>query len=256
MESNSGPSMMRTAVVNVTVAGRQLTMELGVPMRPMRVVELLPLLRQVADALTSVAVEGMVKSGRTISCKAGCGACCRQPVPVALAEARDLVEMVEGMEEPRRSEIRRRFAEAKRRMEEGGLLEKLRNPDGVPAEEKQALAIAYLKLGIDCPFLENEACTIYERRPITCREYMVVSPAENCGKMGAATVERVRLPAGSMSPRVSRLDQPATDEDAKWVALVLAPEYVAANPQEPAMRAGTELVGEFFAQIQRGNGGK
>ena len=34
----------------------------------------------------------------------------------------------------------------------------------------------YFQLGIPCPFLEEESCSIYHDRPITCREYLVTSP--------------------------------------------------------------------------------
>lgn len=235
-------------MVDVTVGGRRLTMEIGVPVRPVRARELLPLFRQVADTLAAVAAEEMGKAGRAISCRAGCAACCRQPVPVALAEARELVAMVEKMPEPKRSEIRGRFADARRRMEEDGLLETFLHPDAIATADKQALAIRYVRLGIACPFLENEQCSIYAERPITCREYLVVSPAENCGQMGAMPVERVKLPAGSMSPAVSRLEQPKDDPAAKWVMLALAPDYVTANPREPEARPGPELIERFFRQ--------
>ncbi len=38
----------------------------------------------------------------------------------------------------------------------------------------------YFHLGIACPFLEDESCSIHADRPISCREYLVTSPAVNC----------------------------------------------------------------------------
>ena len=43
--------------------------------------------------------------GEAISCKAGCGACCRQLVPVSETEAHHLRDVVEAMPEPRRAAV-------------------------------------------------------------------------------------------------------------------------------------------------------
>jgi NADH:ubiquinone oxidoreductase subunit D len=60
-----------------------------------------------------LAEENARASGATVSCKKGCGACCRQLVPVSEIEARQLKELVEQMPEPRRSEIWARFERAR-----------------------------------------------------------------------------------------------------------------------------------------------
>jgi len=131
--------------------------------------------------LSSVAAEmGERAAGRkgvTISCRAGCGACCRQLVPVSPPEAVLIHEIVESMDELRKHTIKERFARAIEQLEGAGLLNKLEDPDNpllYKAEE------AYFALKIPCPFLEDESCSIYESRPSRCREYLVFTPPERC----------------------------------------------------------------------------
>ena len=140
------------------------------------------------DLVMGRPVKTAEKSGKSISCKAGCGACCRQLVPITPTEAYNLRDLIESLPEPRRSDIRARFAEARRKLDEAGLLEKLLHPETV-GDELRAVGMEYFRLGIACPFLEAESCSIYPDRPIACREYLVTSPAE-----GAAP-RRKRSPA-------------------------------------------------------------
>ncbi|MCX6613408.1 MAG: hypothetical protein NTW74_21490, partial [Acidobacteria bacterium] len=48
---------------------------------------LLPVFRSITDDLVTIAIGQASAENKTISCKAGCGACCRMAVPVAEPEA-------------------------------------------------------------------------------------------------------------------------------------------------------------------------
>src|SRR5262249_43913345 len=141
-----------------------------------------------------------------ISCRKGCGACCRQAVPITTVEARRLRELVDELPEPRRSEVQARFAEARRRLTEAGLLEKLLYPEQWTEGEARTLGVAYFQQAIACPFLESESCSIYHDRPMACREYLVTSPAENCSRPTAEGVRCLPLPF-SVWKAVARLDE-------------------------------------------------
>ena len=84
------------------------------------------------------------------------------------------------MPEPRRTEVRARFADAVAKIEAAGLLPEARAFDSLPDEQYLALHPRYFALQIACPFLEDESCSIYSQRPLVCREYLVTSPAEYC----------------------------------------------------------------------------
>ena len=59
--------------------------------------------------VVGVAVEDAVAEGETISCKKGCGACCRQLVPISQVEARRIRDLVEAM--PEALALAHRFSE-------------------------------------------------------------------------------------------------------------------------------------------------
>lgn len=144
-----------------------------------RLDEILPVLREVDDRLIELAAN---KDGRPISCAKGCSACCRvQPVPVTPAEAYALLLLVEGLPEPRRSTVISRFADCAARLEQAGLAEiYLEGRQAASDQEARSYAERYLELRLACPFLEEDACSIYADRPFVCREYQVTSPPEFC----------------------------------------------------------------------------
>jgi Fe-S-cluster containining protein len=144
--------------------------------------------------------------GGSISCKAGCGACCRMLVPISELEAQRLREVVHAMPEPRRSHVLARFAEAVRQLDAAGLLPQLRRVEQWTDNEFQAMTRAYFERQIACPFLEAESCSIYEERPITCREYLVTSPAEKCARPAGSPCRcSMRWHAGRLHrPRTAR----------------------------------------------------
>src|SRR5262249_8293966 len=176
------------------------------------------------------AVRVVEEQGPQISCKKGCGACCRQLVPLAPAEARHIRDLVNELPEPRRTEIRTRFAEARRQLEAAGLLEQLLHTDQWADGERRSVGLKYFQQRIPCPFLEEESCSIYADRPIVCREYLVTSPPENCTRPAAGAIQGVELPF-KMWTALARFDTvPPSARCVRWVPLILAPEWGEAHP--------------------------
>lgn len=191
-----------TATIHLQVLGhdRELSFPVGIGQRP--VTDLLQSARELATRISQIAVEHVEAEGKQVSCKVGCAACCRHLVPISGVEAVSLAAVVASLPKPRQDEVRRRFAAAVARMEAEGLL----NPKA--RKDRQALISAaapgespwenvskrYFALQIDCPFLEAESCTIYEERPLVCREYQVTTPSAWCAEL-SSEVESVPRPA-------------------------------------------------------------
>lgn len=238
-----------TANVKLAVGDQVLEARLTVPASPTRWRQMLPLVQSLTDAVVDLAVNDVKKKGEEVSCKKGCGACCRQLVPITEVEARRIRELVDELPEPRRSEIRDRFAAARRQLEVGGLLEQLLHPERWRDGEGRAIGLDYFARGIACPFLEEESCSIHPDRPLACREYLVTSPAENCARPTAETVRMVKLPV-KVSNALARIEQArSSDGSMPWVPLVLAPEWAEAHPDEPPPRPGPELVRDLFQRL-------
>jgi Fe-S-cluster containining protein len=209
--------------------------------------ELLPAAYALTEAIVS---RGVQRGGAVVSCRKGCGACCRQVVPVSQTEARHLRRVVEQMPEPRRSAVISRFAEARARLEASGLLERLRWPVSLGDPERQTLAVDYFHQQIACPFLEDESCSIYADRPLVCREYLVTTPAENCGVPTVEPVIRVQI-AGRPSVAMGQLEETTAERGVWWMPLTLALDWAVAHPQNPPRRPARDLLRTFVEWLQR-----
>jgi Fe-S-cluster containining protein len=178
-----------TATIQVSAGGEPLTLELTVPSGPCAPEDMLPILHGLSSLFADRAAAATARAGKPVSCRLGCAHCCRQLVPVTGAEARHLKRLVDAMPEPRRTAVRARFAAALDRLAAAGRLEALE--DGRPITGEQGLD--YLRLGVDCPFLEDEACSIHPDRPMGCREYLVTSPPANCAETAERRIAPVAL---------------------------------------------------------------
>jgi Fe-S-cluster containining protein len=250
MNSQPQQAPMRTAQVELTVKGRQLKMQFDVADAVVPPGDLLPLFRAVAESIMDIAVRDLAQAGTRISCKMGCGACCRQLVPISAMEAREIGRVVARMPEPRRSEIRRRFAEALKKFEEAGLLEVLRDPTSVGKERERTLGTEYFALRVPCPFLENESCSIYADRPISCREFLVVSNPEHCAEPTPENVRAIMPLAGPIGSKVPKIDLLPNGKPVEWVPLILALEYSAKHREEPPRRHAMQVVADFFNRFE------
>ena len=153
------------------------------------------------------------------------------------------------MAEPRRSAVRDRFAEARRRLEQAGLLEKLCHIEQWDTDTLHPVGLEYFAQHIACPFLEAESCAIHPDRPLACREYLVTSPAVDCAHPSAETIERVRMPKSVWSA-VARLDPVAPSARFfRWVPLILAPEWADAHPEEAPPRPAPDLLRAILEQL-------
>ena len=234
------------ATADIVISGRGLRLKMSIPSGMTHPGRLLPLFQSLADSFVGLALKDGETEGAKVSCQKGCGGCCRQLVPISEVEARQLRDLVNDMPEPRRSEIRARFAAERLCLQRSGLLEKLLIPDLLRPEERTPFALDYFFQGIACPFLEEESCSIYPDRPIPCREYLVVSPAENCAKPSPDAVKCLKLPA-----EVSRAVRSFNPEKnpGRWVPFILAIEWANAHPDELPLRPGTELVHELLCRL-------
>ncbi len=246
VDGSEDSSVLVTASVALSGPGWHLRTKMSVPNGPMQLSDLLPLARSFADAVMSAAISMVEDQGKRISCQKGCGVCCRQLVAIPEIEARHIGHLVNEFPDPLRARVRARFADARHRLDEAGLLEKLLHPDQWNEGEGNSLGLTYFRLAIPCPFLEGDACSIYAVRPLACREYLVTSPAERCAEPTPETVERVEPPL-KMWTALARLDKTApAARFIRWVPLVMAPEWFEAHPQEPPPRPGPELLREWF----------
>jgi len=245
-----------TGKVGLKIRGVPVEFEMTVPANPVKPHRMLPIFHQMANSLTDVGVQFVEQNGKSISCKKGCGACCRQPVPISEVEVYQIAELVEAMPEPRRSVIKNRFADAADHFRKNGLIEELKKTydHGRPKtsreqmDEAMGVVLKYFYDGIPCPFLEDESCSIHMNRPVVCREYLVTSPAANCAKPSAETVSLVKLPI-KPSKTVERLGRTGRMKDEGILLLVRALELAEKYPENFPEKAGKDWMADFFNNL-------
>src|SRR5262245_12443640 len=98
----STPSGSATVKFAATLGGCEIKMSVTVPAGPTRLDDLVPLLQILSDNVVAAAEHDAERQGVCISCRKGCGACCRQLVPISPVEARHVARLVSDLPEPRR----------------------------------------------------------------------------------------------------------------------------------------------------------
>ena len=253
MQDGSGPERVLVRF-KLRLAGRSFDAEARVPREPIRVVDLLPVLQPLAAMVVEAALPAAGGGARALSCRAGCGACCRQPVPIAESEAVLLAELIAGLPERRRRVVEARFDAALQELERHDLLGRLRALCELEdAEERQRLASEYFRLGIACPFLERESCSIHPSRPMACREYWVTSPVQWCSDPTPERVEMVPIPVRP-SVALFRFGAGRVTGPARSLALVLVREWCAAHPDAAQERYPGPALFENFVRGLAGEG--
>ena len=199
-----------------------------VPNAAVPAAEIVPALQGLVNAVVEAA-----EMGKAISCRKGCGACCRQLVPVSRTEGERLLQVVAAMPAERQETLKTRFAAAEMAIEAGGLGERRGRSD-------RELSTAYFALGVPCPFLEDESCSIHPERPLVCREYLVTSPADLCAGPEQEGVAPVAVPKVSLAAR--GLQEQKDD----WFPLALLMAWARMRPRKAAKRTGPEWVQRFL----------
>lgn len=229
--------------ISLKVRGEPVEFAVRVPKGSVGVPQMLPVLRQMTDTLVEAMTRRAARDGENVSCRAGCGACCKQMVPIAPSEALALRGVVEQMPEARRTEVLARFADAVDRLEAASLAAPLRRAEARVGRSLRELGLAYFALGIECPFLEEGSCSVYPDRPLACREYLVSTPAAHCAQPTPETVKTIPMPA-RLSNGLLQIDGVGAAEASTFVVLTLAIEYAEAHPEGTGAmeRPGTDLL--------------
>jgi Fe-S-cluster containining protein len=237
-----------TISLELTIAGEKVHFDVSVPRGPATWEHLLPFMRALVKVGSDISQELFAARGKTISCRAGCGICCRQQVPIAPFEAHRLRRLVESMPEPRRSTLLARFRDAEERVKAAGLSELSSSGTATSIEEMVRRSGQYFRLMIPCPFLENESCSIYEERPLKCREYLVTSPAENCADPEQNNIEGLLLPLAVYMSTLF-LEGDASRPGPNWTPLYRLLSWTDEQDQPEPSRTGPELLQEFMSRL-------
>ena len=169
-------------------------------------------------------------------------------VPVSAPEAVCIAELIESLPEKRRNSVTCRFARAVETLRREGILDRIGavGSNQLSNEESRKVLQRYFELDIACPFLEDEACSIYSCRPSRCREYIVTSPAHHCANPFEQKISRLPVSV-RLSEVFSRAWAALTHSRPILIPLVCAVKWVAAN--EDARYCAVNDPGRFIEVI-------
>src|SRR5512146_2506153 len=125
-----------TATLRLKAGDLGIVHPISVPGGPVPATAVLPALQGLVNATVAAA-----ERGRAISCRKGCGACCRQLVPISRTEGEALLALVEAMPADRRGTVRARFADAEAAITAAGLAERAGRSD-------REMSVAYFALAV------------------------------------------------------------------------------------------------------------
>lgn len=220
-----------SATLRLTIGELAVAHPITVPSASVPATDIVPALQGLVNAVVSAA-----EAGRVVSCTKGCGACCRQVVPVSRTEGERLLQLVEAMPAERRARIEQRFAAA----------EAVLTPAGLAAcgdRTDREFSLAYFAQRVPCPFLEEESCSIHAERPLICREYLVSSPAELCAGPSQEGVTPLPVPKISLAARALQ------DEHDGWFPLAMLMAWGRIRPTASARRPGVEWLKRFIGRL-------
>jgi Fe-S-cluster containining protein len=250
MADSSADSGQLTANLRLSVGDMRIVHPITVPKASVPAAEIVPALQAIVNAVVASAEAGAANDGGVISCRKGCGACCRQLVPISRTEGEALLALLDAMPEPRREALTRRFTAASDALTEAGLRDRLLDSGQRTGLTDRDLSTAYFALGIACPFLEEESCSIHADRPLVCREYLVTSPAALCAGAAQEGVSPVPVPKASLAARGLDEERPEVNTAGRWFPLALLLEWGGSRPtRAPVRRPGPEWVERFLGRL-------
>jgi Fe-S-cluster containining protein len=159
------------------ILGKPMHLRIQVTDGPARLSDMVPLARAVADKITAVVIDDMAAAGRPIQCRKGCSACCSYLVALSLPEVYSLRQIVASMPAECRVPVLHACIHAARKILDPSVLDQYhisRSTDMTQINQW------YAGLRLKCPFLSAGSCSIYEQRPLACREHLVVTPSAWC----------------------------------------------------------------------------
>ncbi len=237
--------------LDLDILGDPVHFRIGVAQRQARLADIVPLARTVSAKITDVVVEKIRSDGGRIPCCQSCSACCYYLVPLSVPEAFRLREEILARPQYQQRLMLRACLLAARRIlsrkppksfvgqTKPGSLGSLAEPNVV--------ASWYASLKLACPFHYKGVCTIYEQRPLACREHFVKGSARACrGRRGTAKV--VEMPVRVVDV-LGQLASELEGMKVEAVAIPLALPWCEENLERHERTWSAAMMVERFVEI-------
>jgi Fe-S-cluster containining protein len=238
--------------LKINILGEMLNFRIVIGEGRAKLADIVPLARAICDRITEIVIRRTRSDQCRIPCGKGCSSCCsRHLVPLSVPEALRLKEEIDAAPAYRRELMLMACLREARLILNHKLPKTLisQTTESSPVEtvDLNLLSNWYRSFKSTCPFLNNNACSIYKQRPLACREHFITGSARACkGLRGNAEVLDipVRLP-NVLGQLASELE--GTDVEA--VILPLAPVWYEENAKRAERSWPAEMIVRRFVEI-------
>lgn len=245
VRKNAFPSHCAVLDIKPDPIGRLVGARVVVTDAPAGLGDLVPLARTLATRIGCDAVKRASGAGVKVPCRKGCGACCRYLIPLSAPEALRMGREIGSLSGDCEASTARALTAAAGRILEGWSESPFSQSDP-DARDIESVGRWYASLNLDCPFLREGLCTIYEKRPIACREHAVLGDAGHCEGFSPGRGNRLEIPVRVLDA-LARLSAEMEQTETQAVMLPLAPFWYAENRhRELQTWPGVELVSRFL----------
>lgn len=248
-EPVSDNSDMDIVELQIDIFGEPLQAKIGVRNCQATLSEMIPLARALSDRIVNAVEKQLAENGKTISCCKGCSYCCHYIVAVLSAEAFLIRDEIMALPPDERKGILQNFLNA---------IERIRSIK-IPTYDAKAvdgdsmkkcienIADWHKKVDMPCAFLADNVCSMYEQRPLICRECLTISEPSTCKNDSDVTPESVELPVSITKAFTSAADK--LEGTTSGIALfpLLIP-WCESNPQKARNTWPAKKMVEYFVE--------
>jgi len=234
------------------VFDRPINIQVNISSEEAGLADIIPLAWSISAKIADLAVERIREEGGQVPCCLGCSPCCCYLVPVSVPEVFRMMEGILNIPAGSRRVMLRRCLLAARRVLSKRppkfFADQSEGTQSVSENERNRVANWYSCLKLVCPFLHRNNCTIYESRPLACREHFVKGSARGC-RGGRGTAEVIEMPV-QMPEALGLLASEFEGRGMEAVMIPLMPAWYEENKQRsekkyPAV-AMVERLGEIL----------
>lgn len=156
------------------VAGKTVQFRIDVAAKQATLADMVPLARALSTKVALVVLDSLRENKKNVPCCKGCSACCSYLIPMSVPEVFRLREELSAMPTDYSSRILRSCLDTAERI----LDNKFESEDEQP--KMNNVSEWYSGLEQACPFLSDELCTLYDQRPLACREHIITGQSFFC----------------------------------------------------------------------------
>ncbi len=138
------------------------------------------------DAVVEQFIQKAKEIGTPVTCAAGCSACCSEPV---IGDRSEVEHLLRSLSESQIAVVRVKTERWLKNIRKTRLL----------ASERPNV-IDYRAANLVCPLLMDNLCSVYNRRPTSCRHHLAIGPRRKCDKLKERPNQTfIKMPQSTMA---------------------------------------------------------